>query len=65
MEHNKDTKPHSHNLDKPLDDGCRYDLANYILYDCDCECNLLNDVNDTYGFEEDKIPQFKSDGNLG
>lgn len=64
MENNKDRKTHSHNLDKPLDDSCRYDLENCALYDCDCECNLLNDVNDSY-FEEDKIPGFKSYGNLG
>lgn len=64
MEHNKNTKPHSHNLDSSLDNNNRYDLANYILFDCDCECNLINDVNDSYGFEEDKIPEFKSDGNL-
>lgn len=64
MENNRDTKAHSHNLDKPLDDSSRYDLQNYILYDCDCECNLLNDVNDSYGFEEDKIPGFKSYGSM-
>lgn len=64
MEYNKDKTTHNHNLDSILDSSCRYDLANFSLNDCDCDCNLLNDVIGSYGFEEDKSTQFGIKSNI-